>query len=90
MTLKPTEQTITDRLQLVANECEKNGHKSRARMFRALIKELSILSADQSGIQNFILRLKHIADRFEAGGHKKRARMFGMIAKDFERKTRER
>lgn len=35
-------QSIVDRLLLIGDQCEAGGHKSRARMFRALAKSFKV------------------------------------------------
>ena len=74
---------IVDMLHRTANVCEKGGHKNRARMLRALAREVNSISADEH--EKVLTRFKRIADQFEAGGHKKRANMFRDLAKEFEK-----
>ena len=76
---------VVDMLHRTANVCEKGKHKSRARILRALAKEIISLTPGDAR-DKIIARFKRIADQFEAGGHKKRAKMFRDLAEEFEGK----
>lgn len=81
-------EKIVDMLHRTANVCEDGGHKSRAKMLRALAKEM-LTALPEERREKIVVRLTHIADQFasQGAGSQKRARMFRMLAEEFKRRN---